>query len=184
MNAHSEYMLSAVLDVFRLRQYFNVITRTRELLEGGVREDAGFLADAGRAVLPLPDATRGQHFRPFPPFSPYPTTVAKGQRVALVATGGSGALASVVGVARAFEEGGVRPAVISLCSGSRCSVSRSPPDSPPRKSPRSSSDCGPTTISMSAGASCSAWHRRPAGDSPASCAARRSRTSIRVSSVT
>jgi len=117
VNAHSEYMLSAVLDVFRLRQYFNVITRTRELLEG-VREDAGFLADAGRAVLPLPDATRGQHFRPFPPFSPYPTTVAKGQRVALVATGGSGALASVVGVARAFEEGGVRPAVISLCSGS------------------------------------------------------------------
>ncbi len=107
MNAHSEYMLSAVLDVFRLRQYFNVITRTRELLEG-VREDAGFLADAGRAVLPLPDATRGQHFRPFPPFSPYPTTVAKGQRVALVATGGSGALASVVGGGAGLR-GGRRP---------------------------------------------------------------------------
>ena len=35
-----------------------------------------------------------------------------------MATGGSGALASVVGVARALKEAGVRPAVISLCSGS------------------------------------------------------------------
>ena len=38
--------------------------------------------------------------------------------VALLATGGSGALASVVGVARAFEDRGTRPALISLCSGS------------------------------------------------------------------
>jgi NTE family protein len=35
-----------------------------------------------------------------------------------MATGGSGALASVVGAARALEEAAVRPAVISLCSGS------------------------------------------------------------------
>jgi NTE family protein len=35
-----------------------------------------------------------------------------------MATGGSGALASVVGAARALEEAGVRPAVITLCSGS------------------------------------------------------------------
>jgi NTE family protein len=41
-----------------------------------------------------------------------------GRRVALMATGGSGALASVVGVARALEEAGVRPATISTCSGS------------------------------------------------------------------
>ena len=36
----------------------------------------------------------------------------------MLATGGSGALASVVGAARALEEAGIRPAVISLCSGS------------------------------------------------------------------
>jgi NTE family protein len=42
----------------------------------------------------------------------------KGKRVALLATGGSGALASVVGAARALEEAGIRPSVISLCSGS------------------------------------------------------------------
>jgi NTE family protein len=35
-----------------------------------------------------------------------------------MATGGSGAMASLVGAARALEEAGVRPAVISLCSGS------------------------------------------------------------------
>jgi NTE family protein len=38
--------------------------------------------------------------------------------VALLATGGSGGLASVVGIARAFEDRGMRPALISLCSGS------------------------------------------------------------------
>ena len=36
----------------------------------------------------------------------------------MVATGGSGALASLVGVARALEEAAIRPDVISLCSGS------------------------------------------------------------------
>ena len=35
-------MLGSVIDVFRFRQYFNVITRTRELV-AGVREDAGLL---------------------------------------------------------------------------------------------------------------------------------------------
>ena len=47
-----------------------------------------------------------------------PAGPATGPRVALLATGGSGALASVVGVARAMEERGVRPCLISLCSGS------------------------------------------------------------------
>jgi NTE family protein len=36
----------------------------------------------------------------------------------LLATGGSGALASVVGAGRALEQAGIVPAVISLCSGS------------------------------------------------------------------
>ncbi|HKH88543.1 MAG TPA: hypothetical protein VKA05_06950, partial [Acidimicrobiales bacterium] len=111
-------MLSTVLDVFRLRQYFNVITRTREVIDG-VREDAGLLEDARRALVMLPFERRApvdQH--PFPPSEPLRLTGLKGRRVALVATGGSGALASVVGAARALEEAGIRPAVISLCSGS------------------------------------------------------------------
>ena len=57
------------------------------------------------------------------PCSPFPSVElpvpgADEPRVALLATGGSGALASVVGVARAFEERGRRPSLISLCSGS------------------------------------------------------------------
>lgn len=110
-------MLDAALDVFRLRQYFNVITRTRELVEG-LRADAGLLTDAGRAVTHLPSGRAGARTPPFPPMTPYPTRVGEGQRLALAATGGSGAMASVVGAARALEEGGLRPSVISLCSGS------------------------------------------------------------------
>jgi NTE family protein len=107
-------MLGAVFDVFRLRQYFNVITRTRELVES-LRADAGLLTDTGRALAGMRSGSGGA---PFPPMTPYATRVREGQRVALAATGGSGAMASVVGAARALEEGGLRPSVMSLCSGS------------------------------------------------------------------
>ncbi len=110
-------MLGAALDVFRLRQYFNIITRTRELVEG-LRADAGLLTDAGRAVAGLPAGRAVNRNSPFPPETPYAARVEEGQRVAGAATGGSGAMASVVGVARALEEGGLRPSVLSLCSGS------------------------------------------------------------------
>lgn len=111
-------MLDAVLDVFRLRQYFNVITRVRELGQA-VRDDAGFLHDARRAMLPLPLDRRAEPpDRVFPPLRRRPVEALADRRVAVVATGGSGALASVVGVGRALEECGVRPSVISVCSGS------------------------------------------------------------------
>ncbi len=111
-------MLGAVLDVFRLRQYFNAITRARELA-AGLREDAGLLTDAARAALALPPGPVSVEERqPFPPIQPYSTQVAKGQRIALAATGGSGAMASLVGAARALEEAGLHPSVYSLCSGS------------------------------------------------------------------
>ncbi len=111
-------MLDAPLDVFRLRQYFNVVTRTRQWIDG-LRQDAGFLDDARRALVRLP--TDRQPVVPtsvFPPLDPFESRVRPGMRVAVVATGGSGALASVVGVGRALEEAGVRPAVLSVCSGS------------------------------------------------------------------
>ncbi len=109
-------MLGPVLDVFRLRQYFDVIVRARDLIEG-VRDDAGFLDDVRRAVVALPiDAWP----EPASPFRPIESRIVSetSPRVALCATGGSGALASVVGVARAFEERAMRPSLISLCSGS------------------------------------------------------------------
>ena len=113
-----EVMLDATLDVFRMRQYFNVLTVAREVAQG-VRADAGFLRDVAGALLPVPlrpPVPARSH--PFPPSRPFGLERLHGRRLALAATGGSGALASVVGVARALEEGSVRPSVISLCSGS------------------------------------------------------------------
>lgn len=111
-------MLGTVLDIFRLRQYFNVATVTRQLAEG-IREDATFVDLVRRAMLPLPfDRVRPVDPHPFPPFEQRCLEERQGSRLGVVATGGSGALASVVGVARALEESGIRPAVISVCSGS------------------------------------------------------------------
>ena len=93
--------------------------RARELAQG-IRADLGFLDDARRAFLPLPFDERRAHLEP-----PFPVGVVaeglaglEGRRIGIAATGGSGALASLVGVARAFEELEVAPAVISACSGS------------------------------------------------------------------
>ena len=111
-------MLRALLDVFRLRQYFNAITRTREWVEA-VRQDAGLLTDAARAALGMAHGGGGaENPQPFPAIQPYTANVPDGQRIALAATGGSGAMASLVGAARAVEEAGLRPSVYSLCSGS------------------------------------------------------------------
>ena len=111
-------MLSPVLDVFRLRQYFDVITRTREWIDGA-HEDAGLLTDVRRALVRVPfERPRRPDLRPFGEPEALELPWLEDRRLALLATGGSGALASVVGAARALEEAGVRPAVISLCSGS------------------------------------------------------------------
>lgn len=112
-------MLGAVVDVFRLRQYFDLLTRARELASG-VREDQRLLGAVGRAVVASASAPGPVRpaADPFPPPEPPAGPPPADHRIGLLATGGSGALASVVGVARAFEEAGRRPAVISLCSGS------------------------------------------------------------------
>ena len=55
---------------------------------------------------------------PFPPFRSRRLPALDDRRVAIVATGGSGVLASVVGVARALEECGVEPVGYGVCSGS------------------------------------------------------------------
>lgn len=111
-------MLDGALDVFRLRQYFDVAARTREV-GAGLRSDVGFADLVRRSVVRLPtDRPRPADRRPFRSGpAPRLDTGALGT-VAVAATGGSGALASVVGVARACEEVGVRPTVYSVCSGS------------------------------------------------------------------
>ncbi len=110
-------MIGAAVDIFRLRQYFNVITRTREFANG-IREDAGLLDDLRRAVITLPFDRQQRDLHPFPAFARLHTSGLADKRLALMATGGSGAMASLVGAARAFEEASLTPAVISVCSGS------------------------------------------------------------------
>lgn len=111
-------MLSSVLDVFRLRQYFDVLARGREVF-GGLGEDLGLMRDLRRALAPLPlERPRSVTLSPFPPAEALLVPGLEGRRVAVLATGGSGALASIIGVARALEEGGIRPSLISTCSGS------------------------------------------------------------------
>jgi NTE family protein len=112
-------MISPLLDIFRMRQYFNAVTVARTFA-AGLFEDAGFLFDLRRALLPLPFEDRGPAEvaeSPFPAREVRPLDRLAGRRIGIVTTGGSGAMASVVGVARAFEERGLTPSAISTCSG-------------------------------------------------------------------
>lgn len=83
------------------------------------RADAAFVRSLVRALVPLGRfEPRGlADVDPLPPWRPLAVPSLAGRRVGLVASGGSGALASLVGVRRAFAEAGIEPAGISACSG-------------------------------------------------------------------
>ncbi len=108
--------LDAALDVFRMRQYFDVVVRARDVA-AAVRKDAAFLDTVRRGFVPLPFDRRPA---PGPVFGPLRGAVPPplAGRVGVVATGGSGALASLVGVAKALEDSGTEVSVYSVCSGS------------------------------------------------------------------
>jgi NTE family protein len=108
--------LDAALDIFRVRQYFNVIVRARDAITA-VRADTAFLDTVRRGLLPLPSDRQpaaGQVFGELRGTAPPPLA----GRVGVVVTGGSGALASLVGVAKALEDSGTEVSVYSVCSGS------------------------------------------------------------------
>jgi NTE family protein len=112
----SPSVLDAALDIFRVRQYFNVAVRARDVA-AATGKDARFLHTVRRAMLPLPFdrwPAPGQVFGPLRSAVPPPLP----GRVGVVATGGSGALASLVGVAKALEDSGTQVSVYSVCSGS------------------------------------------------------------------
>ncbi|HTQ91353.1 MAG TPA: hypothetical protein VMK84_17850, partial [Streptosporangiaceae bacterium] len=115
-NGRSPSALDAALDIFRVRQYFNVIVRARDVLTT-VREDTAFLDAVRRGLLPLPfdrQPAAGPVFGPLRGAAPPPLT----GRAGVVSTGGSGALASLVGVAKALQDSGTEVSVYSVCSGS------------------------------------------------------------------
>lgn len=107
--------LDLALDVFRMRQYFDVVARTRDVASGVLR-DVRFVDTVRRGLVPLPSDRRTPPARVFET-GPDPLPPGLRGRVAVVTTGGSGALASLVGVTRALEETGTRVSVYSVCSG-------------------------------------------------------------------
>ena len=112
----SHSALDAALDIFRMRQYFNVAVRARDVATA-IGKDATFLNTVRRGLLPLPFDRRlapGPVFGALSGAAPPPLA----GRVGVVATGGSGALASLVGVAKALEDSGTEVSVYSVCSGS------------------------------------------------------------------
>ena len=107
--------LDVALDVFRMRQYFDAVVRARDFATA-VAKDLRFVDTARRGLLPMPFDRHPHPSIVFPPTAE-PVLSGSGGRVAVVATGGSGALASLVGVARALEETGISVSVYSVCSG-------------------------------------------------------------------
>jgi NTE family protein len=85
-----------------------------------VRLDLGFLPNARQALLPLPlvDRRAGTPAAVLPPLEPDPAAPWAGERVAVVGTDGGAGSVAMIGLARALEESGARPALISTCSGS------------------------------------------------------------------
>src|SRR3954454_4500536 len=82
--------------------------------------DPGFLVNARRTLLPLPLVDRPSRApRPvFPSSRARPALALQGRRVGVAGGAGGGRTVALIGVARAFEEARVEPAVISACSGS------------------------------------------------------------------
>jgi NTE family protein len=110
-------VLSYLIDIGRVRQYFNHAVRAEMLLQS-TRADIRYLDRMRRGLLPLPTDRPGPLVDPFPALQAHRLPALEGRRVAVIATGGSGALACVVGVARALEEAGVQPVGYGVCSGS------------------------------------------------------------------
>src|SRR6266480_3783751 len=109
-------MALGVLDPFNLRRQLGRVAGIRSV--GG---DVSFLLHAREALLPLPLVDRRTPppaADVFPPLDPRPVPALEGKRIGVVGSGGSGACVALVGVARAFEEAGIKPAAISACSGS------------------------------------------------------------------
>jgi NTE family protein len=106
------------LDLYAVKRGF---ARATDLLDvSSATADLAFLRRARRALLPLPVVDRAapaDASEIFPPFTPRPATGLEGRRIAVVASGGGGAAVALVGVARAFEEAGLRPELITGCSG-------------------------------------------------------------------
>jgi NTE family protein len=110
-------MLTSLVEPNNLRTFFAGVSLVRDVVTR-LREDAAFVHRVRRALLRMPferEPTLPADVFPAP--APIDAPSLRGRKIAIVASGGSGATASLVGVQRAFEEAGLEPAAISACSG-------------------------------------------------------------------
>jgi NTE family protein len=112
-------MLSKIAGPFQVKQYFHWASHALNL-GNDLQEDLSFVRALRQTLLPVPYLDREPIFDTelFPPFRPITVQALAGKKIGIVATGGSGALISCLGVMRALEEAGVEVAAISTCSGS------------------------------------------------------------------
>ena len=110
-------MIGPLIDIQRVRQYFDAITWA-QAMGRSVRADAHVVDQVRRGLLPLPWDHPPGPVDPFPRRRRRRLPTLAGRRVAVLTTGGSGALASILGVVRGLDEAGVRPVGYGLCSGS------------------------------------------------------------------
>jgi NTE family protein len=104
-------------DIYNVKLAFERADAAGQRLRQAI--DPDLLRHARRALLPLPLIDRPQKISTdvFPPFRRRPARALAGKRVAVVASGGAGAAVALIGAARAFEEAGIEPELISGCSG-------------------------------------------------------------------
>jgi NTE family protein len=111
-------MLDAI-DPYNLKRALERVNELRRL--AAVSADVDFLRHARRATLPLPliDLPHPPNSEVFPSgLRPLGVPELASKRIAVITSGGSGGCVALIGVARAFEEAGIRPALLSCCSGS------------------------------------------------------------------
>jgi NTE family protein len=106
-------------DPFSVKQQLDRFNSLRDLGRRAT-SDLDALRAARRALLPMPliDRPRRAYTKVFPRFRSRPIPSLQRRKIGLVLSGGSGSCVAACGVARALEEAGIEPAVISACSGS------------------------------------------------------------------
>jgi NTE family protein len=116
LNNRRDFGLGELIDIFRVREYFGGITDARDVARK-LRDDASFVAALRRSLIKLPfESSPTRQVQPLWP-RPVHHTLLKRTRLGIVASGGSGALASLVGALQACDELHVKPQVMSFASG-------------------------------------------------------------------
>lgn len=107
-----------ILEPNNLRLLFSAYNSVVDVVVD-LADDASFVRTLARAFGPAARLAPPPIREPiFPSSRPYSLPALAQQRIGLVASGGSGATASLCGVKRAFEDAGLEVAAISACSGS------------------------------------------------------------------